>query len=175
MTVLVGISGATDSRDAIQLAIQLAFQEALYRDTDLVALIAYPSERGWSPAVKPGVSRLTRADDRAVADAVVREAVADALGDAASSVHYKVVADQPGRALVSAARTTRAQLIVLATRRGKAAKVLGLVSQYVLRQAPCPVLAIPPAGKGPRAHREHREHREAGHTAGAGRAALRKS
>ena len=54
MTVLVGISGSTDSRDAIQLA----FQEALYRDTDLVALIAYPSERGWSPAVKPAVSRL---------------------------------------------------------------------------------------------------------------------
>jgi hypothetical protein len=41
MTVLVGVSGLADSRDAIQLA----FQEAMYRDTDLVALIAYPSQR----------------------------------------------------------------------------------------------------------------------------------
>jgi nucleotide-binding universal stress UspA family protein len=143
MTVLVGISGSADSRDAIQLA----FREALYRDTDLVALIAYPAERGWSPAVRPGASRLTRADDRAAADTLIREAVTDALGDAAGRVRCRAVADQPGRALVSAARTTRAQLIVLATRRGKAAKVLGAVSQYVLRQAPCPVLAVPPASK----------------------------
>jgi nucleotide-binding universal stress UspA family protein len=143
MTVLVGVSGSADSRDAIQLA----FQEATYRDADLVALIAYPSERGWSPAVKPEVSQLTRADDKTVAATLVREAVEDALGDAAKRVQYRVAADQPGRALVSAARTTRAQLIVLATRRGKAAKVLGAISQYVLRQAPCPVLAVPPASK----------------------------
>ena len=168
MTVLVGISGSTDSRDAIQLA----FQEALYRDTDLVALIAYPSERGWSPAVKPAVSRLTRADDRAVTDALVHEAVKDALGDAANRVHYRVVADQPGRALVSAACTTRAQLIVLATRRGKMAKVLGAVSQYVLRQAPCPVLAVPPTSKR---SRPRQEHREVEHIAAAGRAVMHKS
>ena len=149
MTVLVGISGSADSRDAIQLA----FQEALYRDTDLVAMIAYPSERGWSPAVKPGVSRITPANDRAVADTLLREAVTAALGDAAERVRYRVVADQPGRALVNAARTTRAQLIVLATRRGKVAKVLGAVSQYVLRQAPCPVLAVPPTRRTSRRQR----------------------
>jgi hypothetical protein len=91
MTVLVGISGSADSRDAIQLA----FQEALYRDTDLVAMIAYSSERGWSPAVKPGASRVTPADDRAVADTLLREAVTAALGDAAERVRYRVVAVPP--------------------------------------------------------------------------------
>lgn len=171
MTVLVGVSGSADSRDAIQLA----FQEALYRNTDLVALIAYPSERGWAPAVKPGANRLTRADDRAIASDIIREAVSDALGDAAQRVQYRVGADQPGRALVRAARTTRAQLVVLATRRGKVAKVLGAVSQYVLRQAPCPVLAVPPATKRSRLNLENRAHREAEHIAAAGRAALHRS
>jgi hypothetical protein len=50
MTVLVGVKRSSDSRAAIRLAAQ----EALYRDTTLIAIMAYPAERGWSPAVKPG-------------------------------------------------------------------------------------------------------------------------
>ena len=55
--------------------------------------MAYPAERGWSPAVKPGATSLTRADDRAVAEDLLREAVSDALGDAAERVEHRVVAD----------------------------------------------------------------------------------
>jgi nucleotide-binding universal stress UspA family protein len=113
MTVLVGVKRSADSRAAIRLAAQ----EARYRDTTLIAVMAYPAERGWSPAVKPGANSLTRADDR-------------------------VVADLPGHALVHTAQTVNAQLIVLAARRG-IARVLGTVSQYVLRNAPCPVLTVP--------------------------------
>jgi nucleotide-binding universal stress UspA family protein len=42
----------------------------------------------------------------------------------------------------------RAQLIVLSTR-GEAtmARVLGAVSQHVLRHAPCPVLVVPDGSK----------------------------
>jgi len=138
MTVLVGVKRSADSRAAIRLAAQ----EALYRDTTLIAVMAYPAERGWSPAVKPGTTSLTRADDRSVAEDLLREAVSDALGDAAGRVERRVVADLPGRALVHAAQTVNAQLIVLAARRG-IARVLGTVSQYVLRNAPCPVLTVP--------------------------------
>jgi nucleotide-binding universal stress UspA family protein len=138
MTVLVGVKRSADSRAAIRLAAQ----EALYRDTTLIAVMAYPAERGWSPAVKPAATSLTRADDRAVAEDLLREAVSDALGDAAGRVEHRVVADLPGRALVHAAQTVNAQLIVLAARRG-IARVLGTVSQYVLRNAPCPVLTVP--------------------------------
>jgi nucleotide-binding universal stress UspA family protein len=106
--------------------------------------MAYPAERGWSPAVRPGAARLTRADDQAVAEDLLREAVSDALGDAAERVEHRVVPDLPGRALVHAAQTANAQLIVLAARRGIAG-VLGTVSQYVLRNAPCPVLTVPVA------------------------------
>ena len=140
MTVLVGVKRSPDSRAAIRLAAQ----EARYRDATLVAVMAYPAERGWSPAVKPGAQRLTRADDRAVAEDLLREAVSDALGNAAERVEHRVVADLPGRALVHAAQTVNAQLIVLAARHG-IARVLGTVSQYVLRNAPCPVLTVPEA------------------------------
>jgi nucleotide-binding universal stress UspA family protein len=140
MTVLVGVKRSPDSRAAIRLAAQ----EARYRDATLIAVMAYPAERGWSPAVKPGAQRLTRADDRAVAEDLLREAVSDALGNAAERVEHRVVADLPGRALVHAAQTVNAQLIVLAARHG-IARVLGTVSQYVLRNAPCPVLTVPEA------------------------------
>ena len=90
MTVLVGVRRSADSRTAIRLAAQ----EARYRDTTLIAVMAYPAERGWSPAVRHGAER------------------------------------------------ANAQLIVLAARQGMS-KVLGTVSQYVLRNAPCPVLTVP--------------------------------
>jgi nucleotide-binding universal stress UspA family protein len=104
--------------------------------------MAYPAERGWSPAVRPGAQRLTRDDDRKVAEDLLREAVSEALGDAADRVEHRVVADLPGRALVHVARTVNAELIVLAARHGITG-VLGTVSQYVLRNAPCPVLSVP--------------------------------
>ncbi|HEV3067010.1 MAG TPA: universal stress protein [Streptosporangiaceae bacterium] len=43
------------------------------------------------------------------------------------------------------ARKVNAQLIVLAGR-GSTSMLLGTVSQYVLRKAPCPVLVVPEAG-----------------------------
>ena len=142
MTVVVGVKRSSDSRAAIRLAAQ----EALYRDTTLIAVMAYPAERGWSPAVRPGAERLTRADDRAIAEDLLREAVSDALGDAGERVEYRIVAvaDLAGRALVHVAQTEDAQLLVLAAREG-IARVLGTVSQYVLRNAPCPVLSVPEA------------------------------
>jgi nucleotide-binding universal stress UspA family protein len=140
VTVLVGVKRSADSRAAIRLAAQ----EARCRDAMLIAIMAYPAERGWSPAVRPGAARLTGDDDRAVAEDLLREAVSDALGAAADQVECRAVADLPGRALVHAAHATNAQLIVLAARHGIAG-VLGTVSQYVLRNAPCPVLTVPEA------------------------------
>jgi nucleotide-binding universal stress UspA family protein len=140
MTVVVGVKRSADSRAAIRLAAQ----EALYRDTTLIAVMAYPAERGWSPAVRPGTERLTSADDREVTENLLREAVSDALGGAAGRVEHWVVADLPGRALVHVAQTVNAQIIVLAARHG-IARVLGTVSEYVLRNAPCPVLTVPDA------------------------------
>ncbi len=48
---------------------------------------------------------------------------------------------------LSVARLADADLLVLAERTG-AATLLGGVSQYVLRKAPCPVLPVPETGPG---------------------------
>jgi nucleotide-binding universal stress UspA family protein len=46
--------------------------------------------------------------------------------------------------LVQIARSRNAELVVLATRKEHApSRLLGAVSQYVLRNAPCPVLVVP--------------------------------
>jgi nucleotide-binding universal stress UspA family protein len=56
----------------------------------------------------------------------------------------------PGRVLVQMARSADADMVVLATRKEHApSRLLGAVSQYVLRNAPCPVLVVPETGKEP--------------------------
>jgi len=53
-----------------------------------------------------------------------------------------------GRQAARAGRILDADLVVLATRTEYApSRLLGAVSQYVLRNAPCPVLIVPEAGK----------------------------
>ena len=50
--------------------------------------------------------------------------------------------------LVEVARSLQARMVVLATRKEHApSRLLGAVSQYVLRDAPCPVLVVPEASK----------------------------
>jgi nucleotide-binding universal stress UspA family protein len=104
MTVLVGVKRTSSS----QAAIRLAAQEARYRDTPLIAIMAYPAERNWSPAVRPVTQQLTRGDDAAVVKQLLHEAVSDALGKAAKQVECRAVPDLPGRALVHAAEATSA-------------------------------------------------------------------
>jgi|SRR5215467_7058739 len=145
MTVVVGIDGSAGSRAAIRLAAQ----EARYRTAPLMAVMAYSGERTLgAPATRPLATLRTAEEERVTTDATLRDIVRDALGGQADDVEYRAVAGAPGRALVGAARAVRAQLIVLSTR-GEAtmARVLGAVSQHVLRHAPCPVLVVPDESK----------------------------
>jgi nucleotide-binding universal stress UspA family protein len=145
MTVVVGIDGSAGSRAAIRLAAQ----EARYRTATLMAVMAYSGERTLgAPATRPLATLRVVEDERTFADETLRDLVRDALGPQADDVEYRTVPGAPGRALVEAARAVRAQLIVLSTR-GEAtmARVLGAVSQHVLRHAPCPVLVVPDGSK----------------------------
>ena len=91
-------------------------------------------------------------DERALALSSLRHVVSAALGAGqAERVQLRVVAGTAGRQILETAREARAQLIVLATR-GSVSLLLGTVSQYVLRRAPCPVLVVPQAP----GHRTHR-------------------
>ena len=144
MTVVVGVDGSAGS----QAAIRLAAQEARYRTTSLLAVMAYSAERTLgAPAARPVSTLRTAADDRATTEAMLQDLVRDALGGQPDGVTCRTVPGPPGRALVTVAREADAQLIVLSARGGTAvARVLGAVSQHVLRNAPCPVLVVPDPG-----------------------------
>jgi nucleotide-binding universal stress UspA family protein len=141
MSVVVGVDGSAGSRTAIRLAAQ----EARYRQAQLIAVMAYGRERVLgAPAAQPVATLATGDGERAAAESSLRDAVMAALGNQVDHVELRVMAGTAGRQLIEAAREIGAQLIVIATR-GSISMLLGTVSQYVLRRAPCPVLIVPAA------------------------------
>ncbi len=144
MTVVVGVNGSPDSFAAIRLA----RQEAAYRGVGLAAVMAYTSEGALgAPAARPLSVPVSRDEQHQLAESALRQAVRDALGGA-DDVELRVVAGVAGRVLVQTARALDADIVVLATRKEHApSRLLGAVSQYVLRNAPCPVLVVPEASK----------------------------
>lgn len=145
MTVVVGVDVSPDA----YAAIRLARREADYRGVRLIAVMARGPESSslGAPAARP-LSTRSAGEERKLAESTLRLAIHDALGGEDSSIERRVVTGVPGRVLVETARTTSAELIVLTNRREKAtSRLLGAVSQYVLRNAPCPVLVVPEASQ----------------------------
>jgi len=141
-TVVVGVEGPAGCRAAIRLAAE----EANYRGAELIAVMAYSGERALGAPARAVATLRTADDERIVAEASLRDAVFDALGDQADKVQLSAVLGLAGRKLVETAQRVNAQLLVLAGR-GSASMLLGTVSQYVLRKAPCPVLVVPEASR----------------------------
>jgi len=137
--IVVGVDGTGRSRATIQAAAQ----EARCRDATLIAVMAYSTDRPLgTPAARPVATLAVASDERLAAETALRDAVADALGDEAGRVELRTALGLAGRNLVDTARRMNAQLIVLAGR-GSTSMLLGTVSQYVLRRAPCPVRVVP--------------------------------
>jgi nucleotide-binding universal stress UspA family protein len=67
---------------------------------------------------------------------------ASRVGDEAGRFELRTALGLAGWNLVDTARKVKAQLIVLAGR-GSTSVLLGTVSQYVPRRAPCPVPVVP--------------------------------
>ena len=146
MTVVVGVDGITGSHPAIRLALQ----EARYRGTRLLAVMASASESALgAPAGRPVSTIPAPAEQRGLTEMTLRQAVEAALGDLPTDVELRAVQGNPGHALVETARETDAQLLVLSARGERAvSRLLGTVSQHVLRQSPCPVLVVPAGIQG---------------------------
>jgi nucleotide-binding universal stress UspA family protein len=144
MTVVVGVDGTTDS----YAAIRLGHEEARLRGTALVAVMAYSGEGTiGAPAARPLSTPRSLAEDQTLAQSTLRTVVRAALGGT-DGVELLVEAGQPGRVLVDTARARQAVMMVLSARKERTpSRLLGAVSQYVLRNAPCPVLVVPEASK----------------------------
>jgi len=137
--VVVAVGGPGSGRAAIQLAAT----EAGYRQAPLIAVTAYHSASPvGAQAARPVAAMHAPGDQHTTAEAMLGDEVAAALGDQAVQAELRAVAGLPGRKLVETARATNAQMIVLASGLSGSA-LAGAVSQYVLRNAPCPVLVVP--------------------------------
>ena len=145
MSVVVGVDGTPESYEAIRLG----HEEASLRGTGLVAVMAYSGEGALgTPAARPLVTPRSPGEDQALAQSTLGSVVRAALGGL-DGIELLVEAGPPGRVLVDAARARQAVMVVLSARKeGTPSRLLGAVSQYVLRNAPCPVLVVPQAGKG---------------------------
>jgi nucleotide-binding universal stress UspA family protein len=145
MSVVVGVDGTPDS----YAAIRLAHEEARLRGTDLVAVMAYSGESALgTPAVRPLATPRSSTEEQELAESTLGSVVKAALDDD-SGVVLRVESGLPGRVLVDTARVHQAVMVVLSARKERIpSRLLGAVSQYVLRNAPCPVLVVPEAGKG---------------------------
>jgi nucleotide-binding universal stress UspA family protein len=145
MTVVVGVDGSHNSHAAIRLA----REEADFRGVPLVAVMAYSESAAGAPAGRPLSTPRNPDEQRKIAESTLRQAVAEALRGEDRGVELRTEVGSSGHVLVEAARSLQARMLVLATRKEHApARLLGPVSQYVLRNAPCPVLVVPEASKG---------------------------
>ncbi len=136
--VVVGSDGSGSSHAALAFGAT----EARLRGVPLVVL------RGWSlthaprPAgSEPGVVPPMAEFERAVAEQM-RAEVAEVLGADAATVRVLPVHTQPAQALTDA--TATASLVVLGhAHRGRIGKLLGSVSEHVVRHARGPVVVVP--------------------------------
>lgn len=139
--VVVGVDGSPESHAALAWAVA----EARQRGATVEAVQAYQVPVFTDPV---GVGTTTALEGSDELEQAAREGLDDAVAPYASDpkgphVEAVLVADSPGRALVSRAEGA-AMVVVGARGLGKVASLLlGSVSQYVANHAPCPVVIIP--------------------------------
>lgn len=143
MTVVVGVDASLGSRAALRQAAQ----EAGWRNAPLVAVAAYEPPLGTPTGGYPVATMHTDTEQRTTAETTLRDTVHSELGDQAGQVDLRVSGGLAGHVILETARQTHAQLIVLASRPGKAV-VPGTVPNHVLLKAECPVMVVPTAGSG---------------------------
>jgi nucleotide-binding universal stress UspA family protein len=143
-TIVVGIDGSEASREALRWAVE----EAKLRDARLVAVHAWsfvPAQ----PLGEPGMLAVPAGDlagqlsaESDAATTALDSAVDAASGGAGVEIEKKVVEEDPGEAIISAAAD--ADLIVVGShgRTGLKAALLGSVSRHVVDHAQCPVVVV---------------------------------
>jgi nucleotide-binding universal stress UspA family protein len=133
--IVLATDMSTASDGATEQAIALARDLAC---TLLVVSVIDPS--------KPGVSgsQAARMDQRRAAREAAAQAIVARGRRSGVQVSFLVWAGEPGPAIIEAAESERADLVVVGTRgRGRIERlVLGSVSDHVVRHAPCPVLIV---------------------------------
>ena len=137
-TIVVGIDGSEQSREALQWALE----EARLRSAEIVAVHAWePPPTIPQPGPAPGfdlvavLPALQEAGER-----LVRAVVEEVAGDSDVTVEPVAIEGRPVSVLVDAARD--AEMLVVGSRGlgGFAELLLGSVSHHLSHHAPCPLV-----------------------------------
>jgi nucleotide-binding universal stress UspA family protein len=138
--IIVGVDGSPQSRAALEWAVG----EALLRDGQVDAVLAYGSGLAWidvgSDSEALIVARSAERAKESLHDAIDAAALPD---DGRTRVRPLVVEGDPAQVLVELAE--HADLLVVGTRGrgGFAGLLLGSVSQRCAERSPCPVVVVP--------------------------------
>lgn len=138
---------ATDLSPASDGATRQAFELAsALGATLLIVSVIDPSARGASGG------RVERMDQRRAQREVAAQQLVLRGRQAGLPVSFMVWEGEPGQSIVDAAAAEQVDLVVVGTHgRGTVGRLLiGSVSDYVLRNAPCPVLVVRPLVVQPR-------------------------
>lgn len=135
-TILLAIDGSPASEGASEEAIDLAVQvQARLLVISVLAASSRPSEAA------PGAGSLPDSRDSLTtkAQSIVQRAKA-----AGANATFLVWEGEPGEAIVAAAESENADMIVVGShgRSGVSRFLIGSVSDYVVRHAHCPVMVV---------------------------------
>ena len=139
-TILLATDGSPASESASEQAIDLAAQvEARLLVVSVVASGRQPSEAAASSPAQPESSSDSRDSLAARAQSIVQRARA-----AGAKATYMVWEGEPGEAIVAAADSESADLIIVGShgRSGVSRFLIGSVSDFVVRHAHCPVMVV---------------------------------
>jgi nucleotide-binding universal stress UspA family protein len=142
--IVVGVDGSEGSR----VALQWALEEAAATGSEVVPVLAYDVGLAWIDIGSDyEASMIKRAAEKAHREI---HAVVDALDTHALGVtlHPLVIEGLPPDALVEAARGAELLVVGSRGRGGFAGLLLGSVSQRCVERSPCPVVVVPPSGRG---------------------------
>jgi nucleotide-binding universal stress UspA family protein len=143
-TVLVGVDGSRLARNAAVVGVDLL------RTPDVLVIATVVDEVDWSLALGDSgfAGPVVTVEELESKQRASLEAAEDALAELKASlgrdVITRVLEGSPGPALCQFASETSASAIVVGTRGrgGFKRAVLGSVSDYVVRNAPCPVVVV---------------------------------
>lgn len=146
MKILVATDGTQAAIDAARKALNLLRPDAEIVLVSVVHAYEDPMEEAGGfegPLMSPGEAEAEYQRELANGEAALQR-TASALGKT-TDTRLIPAAEDPGHAIVDAARELRADLIVLGSiRKGFFLRLLtGSVGDYVVHHAPCPVLIVP--------------------------------
>jgi len=139
--IMVASDLLTVSRGAFNTAIE--FAKSRGAELVLVHVIAPISPLVPEQFIQPGILEIIELDARKWAEKQLAR-LAAAAGKSGVRVKVLLLSGEPADQIIRAARTQRADLIVVGThgRRGFSQVMLGSVAERVLRTARCPVVTV---------------------------------